>query len=142
MYNDCPNAENHMVWTKFTVILRFIHTSVTIRIGCVAPPDSLKSERICRDLTILINTAAERPTATTLATLHPLSVSDAEEHSLKPREALERRKCRPLTTRAEHALREVDLAIVLGRHMRQSEASHCTTACTTTTCNGPRLVEP
>ena len=78
-------------------------TPDTVR--CVAPPDSLKSERICRDLTILINTAAERPTATTLATLHPLSVSDAEEHSLKPREALERRKCRPLTTRAEHALR-------------------------------------
>ena len=42
--------------------------------------------------------------------VHPLSISYAEELCLKPREARERRKCRPLTTRAEHALREVDLA--------------------------------
>ena len=72
---------------------------------------------------------------------HPLSIYDAENCSLKHREALERRKCRLLTTRAEHALREVtDLAIVLGRHMRQRDGSHCTTACTTIECNGPRLV--
>ena len=34
------------------------------------------------------------------------------------------------------------MAIVLGRHMRQSDRCHCTTACTTIKCNGPRLVQP
>ena len=84
----------------------------------VAAPDSLKNESFCCDHNILINPAAKRPSATVSAIIPPLSVSDAEELSLKPREALERRKYRPLTTRAEHALREVDLVIVLGRHMR------------------------
>jgi hypothetical protein len=84
----------------------------------VAAPDSLKNENFCCDHNILIIPAAKRPSATSSAIVHPLSISDAEELSMKPREARERRKCRPLTTRAEHALREVDLAIVLGRHMR------------------------
>ena len=39
-------------------------------------------------------------------------------------------------------MREVDLVIVIGQHMRQSDGSHCTTACTTIKCNGPRLVQP
>ena len=106
----------------------------------VAALDGLKNENFCCDHNILINPTAKCPSAILSATVHPLSVSDAEELSLKPREALERRKCRPLTTRAEHALREVDLAIVLGRHMQQSDGSHFTTACTTIECNGPRLV--
>ena len=60
----------------------------------------------------------------------------------EPNEALGRRKGRPLTTRAAHAMREVDMAIDLGPHMRQTEASRCTTACTTIKCNCPRLVKP
>lgn len=119
---------------------RYISDTRSKRRGPVAALDGLKNENFCCDHNILINPAAKRPSATLSAIVHPLSVSDAEELSLKPREALERRKCRPLTTRAEHALREVDLAIVLGRHMRQSDGSHCTTACTTIECNGPRLV--
>ena len=31
--------------------------------------------------------------------------------------------------------------IVLGRHMRQTDANHCTAACTSTICNCPRLVQ-
>ena len=58
---------------------------------CVAAPDGLKSETFCRDLKILHNPAAERPVATASATVHILSVSDAQDRSLKPREALERR---------------------------------------------------
>mmetsp|Transcript_59023 Transcript_59023/g.175396 ORF Transcript_59023/g.175396 Transcript_59023/m.175396 type:complete len:285 (-) Transcript_59023:1379-2233(-) len=38
-------------------------------------------------------------------------------------------------------MREVDLMIVLGRHMRQTDANHCTAACTSTICNCPRLVQ-
>ena len=34
------------------------------------------------------------------------------------------------------------MAIDLGPHMRQTEASRCTTACTTIKCNCPRLVKP
>ena len=60
----------------------------------------------------------------------------------EPNEALGRRKGRPLTTRAAHAMREVDMAIDLGPHMRQTEASRCTTACTTIKCNCLRLVKP
>ena len=59
--------------------------------GCVAAPDGLKSETFCRDLKILQNPAAERPVATASATVHILSVSDAQDRSLKPREALETR---------------------------------------------------
>ena len=120
-----------------------VHYIYNIRCStrCVAAPDSLKNEIVCYDHNILVNPAAKRPSATSSAIVHPLSVSDAEsELSLKPREALERRKCRPLTTRAEHTPREVDLAIVIGRHMRQNDGRHCTTACTTIECNGPRLV--
>ena len=61
-----------------------------------------------------------------------------------PYRALERRLDRPLslTTHAEHALREFDMAIVPDRHTRQIDGSHCTTACTTIKCNGTRLVQP
>ena len=61
------------------------------RFRCVAAPDSLKSETFCCDLPILINPAAERSAATVSTTVHLLSVSDAQDRSLKPREALERR---------------------------------------------------
>ena len=61
---------------------------------CVAAPDSLKNENFCCDHNILIHPTAKCPSAILSATVHPLSVSDAEELSLKPREALERRKCR------------------------------------------------
>ena len=124
----------------FFCLLMLCGVETGVRVGPVAALDGLKNENFCCDHNILINPAAKCPSATLSATVHPLSVSDAEELSLKPLEALERRKYRPLTTHAEHALREVDLAIVLGRHIQQSDGSHCTTACTTIECNGPRLV--
>ena len=56
-------------------------------------------------------------------------------------EAQERRKCRPLSARAEHALGEVNPAIALDGHTRRSAASHCTAACTTINYSCPRLVQ-
>ena len=64
-------------------------TQLLNRNRCVAAPDSLKNENFCCDHNILINPAAKCPSATLSATVHPLSVSDAEELSLKPLEALE-----------------------------------------------------
>ena len=84
----------------FFCLLMLCGVETGVRVGPVAALDGLKNENFCCDHNILINPAAKCPSATLSATVHPLSVSDAEELSLKPREALERRKCRPLTTRA------------------------------------------
>ena len=73
-------------------------------VPCVAAPDSLKSERICCDLKFIINRVAERPTATASATVHAVSVCDAQDLSLKTPEAPETRLDQPLTTRAAHVL--------------------------------------
>ena len=56
---------------------------------CVAAPDSLKSETFCSDLKIVKYHTAELPTATPSDKVHlELPVSDAEDLSPKPREAL------------------------------------------------------
>ena len=72
-----------------------------MRCGARSQIVSKKSETFCRDL---INRFAERPTTTTSATIHALSVSDVQDLSLKPPEAPETRLDQHLTTRAAHAL--------------------------------------
>ena len=66
--------------------------------------DGPKNEIFCRDLKFIINRVAERPTATASATVHALSVCDAQDLSLKTPEAPETRLDQPLTTRAAHVL--------------------------------------
>ena len=58
----------------------------------VAAPDGPKNETLYRYSKILKILFAERPAATAPAVPHPLSIHDAENCSLKPREALERPK--------------------------------------------------
>ena len=82
------------------------HTEVGMRCGAryYLKRDRLKSERIGCDLKFIINRVAERPTATASATVHALSVCDAQDLSLKTPEAPETRLDQPLTTRAAHVL--------------------------------------
>ena len=70
----------------------------------VAAPASPKNENKCRDHKFITNRVAERPTATTSATVHALLVCNAYDLSLKTPEAPETRLDQPLITRAAHAL--------------------------------------
>ena len=66
-----------------------------------------------------------------------LCVSDTSGPPIPSREAPDRRKHRPPAT---HTPQEVNLAIALARHTRQSAANHCTAARASTKCSCPSLV--